>query len=151
MKVFLGPHIAPAFTTARHTEIEYEGVNSVVIIQLSPFISLYRSLLLALSLSLFHFRLNGGFQAGFRRNTFGFSAPSPFLSLRRSYRSLTTVSHSLPSTCSSLSRVHFQLNCGFKALLPLIFISLRRSHWSLPTVSYSLPTEWRLRSGLSTE
>jgi hypothetical protein len=30
------------------------------------------------------FRLNGGFGAGFRGNTFGFSAPSPFLSLYQS-------------------------------------------------------------------
>jgi hypothetical protein len=35
----------------------------------------------ALSLSRFHCRLNGGFGAGFRRNAFGFSAPSPFIYL----------------------------------------------------------------------
>jgi hypothetical protein len=52
----------------------------------------------AISISRFHFRLHGGFKAaGFRRNTFGFSAPSPFPSLRRSHRSLPTVSHSLPT------------------------------------------------------
>jgi hypothetical protein len=52
----------------------------------------------ALSISRFHFRLHGGLKAaGFRRNTFGFSAPSPFPPLRRSHRSLPTVSHSLPT------------------------------------------------------
>jgi hypothetical protein len=58
----------------------------------SHFLSLYRSFLLALSLCHFHFRLNGGFEAGFRRNTFGFSALSPFISLGRAHRSLLTVS-----------------------------------------------------------
>jgi hypothetical protein len=75
----------------------------------STFLSLYRSLLLALSLLAFHsaslqpllfllffglvgvfrhlgtnFRLNGGVGAGFRRNTVGVAATSSFLSLYRS-------------------------------------------------------------------
>jgi hypothetical protein len=64
---------------------------------LSPFLSLYRSLLLALSQCHFHYRLNGGFEAGFRRKTFGFSTPSPFISLCRSHRSSGCVA------CASLS------------------------------------------------
>jgi hypothetical protein len=52
----------------------------------------------ALSKSRFHFRLHGGLkEAGFRPNTFEFSALSRFPSLRRSHRSLSTVSHSLPT------------------------------------------------------
>ena len=47
--------------------------------------------------SRFHFRLNGGFTAAFRWNAYGFSAPSPLPPLRRSHRSLPTVSHSLPT------------------------------------------------------
>jgi hypothetical protein len=53
---------------------------------------------IALSISRFHSRLHGGLKAAdFRRNTFGFSDPSPFPSLRRSHRSFSTLSHSLPT------------------------------------------------------
>jgi hypothetical protein len=55
-----------------------------------------------LSLSRFHFRLNSGFKAGFRPNTFGFSAPCPFPSLSRC----------LP-TPHSLSLCRFQLRLLF--------------------------------------
>jgi hypothetical protein len=65
---------------------------------LSPMLSLYRSLLLALSLRCFHFRLNG-VGAALRRNAFGFSALFLSLSL---YRSLL---HAISLRC-----VHFRLN-----------------------------------------
>jgi hypothetical protein len=42
-------------TAARHIGLGHDGVaNNVVIIQLSPFLSLYRYLLLAMSLCHFH-------------------------------------------------------------------------------------------------
>jgi hypothetical protein len=47
---------------------------------LSPIISLHRSLLLTLSLARFHFRLTCGFGAGSRRNAFGFSVTSIYVS-----------------------------------------------------------------------
>ncbi len=87
------------FTATRRTGIEHDGVNSVAITTLSPFVSLYGSLLLALSLCRFHFRLNGSFGAGVRRNAFGLSAPSPFLCLSRSQRSLLILSPTLYTQC----------------------------------------------------
>jgi hypothetical protein len=53
------------FTATRHTGIEHDGVNNVAIIQLSPFLYLYRSLPLTLSLCRFNFRLDGGLKAGY--------------------------------------------------------------------------------------
>jgi hypothetical protein len=88
------------------------------------------------------------------RNTFGFSAPFPFPSLRRPHRSLPTVSSLSPPTVAlSHSRFHLRLNGGFKAgfrrnpfdfSAPLCTLSF--SGRSLPT-PHSLPTECRLRSG----
>jgi hypothetical protein len=98
----------------------HAGVKNVAIIQLSPFHSLYR-FLLARSLRRFHFRLNGGFESGFRRNAFGFSAP-PFLYF---------------SSSDSLSLFLF---VGLIDLFCLCRIRL-----------ISLPNEWRLKSRLSME
>jgi hypothetical protein len=138
----------------------------------SPFLLLYRSIMLALSLSRFHFRLrfirfafNSDRMAALKQAFDGmhsaslfpihcflfvglsFSATSPFLSIRRSLWSLPT------------DRIRFRLNGGFGAgfrrnafcfcfSAPSPLLSLHRS---LPTVSYLLPTEWRLRSRLSME
>jgi hypothetical protein len=127
---------------------------------LSPTTSLYRSLLLTLSLARFHFRLNCGL--GSRLSTkcirlFCNLYLCFFLLVPCSACSLS-FSLSLPAVALSISRFHFRLHgslnaagfrrntFGFSAPSP--FPPLRRS---LRTVSHSLPTEWRLRSVLSKE
>jgi hypothetical protein len=94
----------------------------------------------AVSISLFYFRLYGGLKAaGFRRNTFGFSAPSPFPSLRRSHRSLPTVSHSLPTEWrlwSVLSKEYIWFLCYLYFSFSL-WVSFACSF----SLSLSLPTE----------
>jgi hypothetical protein len=78
-----------------------------------------------LSLSRFHFRLNSGFKAGFRPNTFGFSAPCPFLLLVGVFRHLTRFLFvAFNSDC-----------CSFTFSLSNAFVSLSLSP---PTVALSL-------------
>jgi hypothetical protein len=110
-----------------------------------PNVFVFLSLLpptVALSLSLRRFRLNGGFGEGFRRNAFDVPAPSPFLCLSRSQRSLPIMSPSLYTEwrlCSKLSKEAIML------LFPLL-LCLRRSHRSLLTVSLSLSLRFRFAS-----
>jgi hypothetical protein len=72
------------------------GVNHVAIIQLSPFLSL--------SLCYSHYPLDGSFEAGFRRNTVGFTALSLSVYFSLSVSSSLLIVHSL--------RSHFRLTGG---------------------------------------
>jgi hypothetical protein len=65
----------------------------------------------------------GGFGAGFRRNTFGFSTPSHFLSLRRSHPSPPTASRSLPT----LWRIRSGLSTEYVRLLWTLSLSFSSS------------------------
>jgi hypothetical protein len=103
--------------------------------------------IVALYISRFHFRLHGGLKvAGFRQNTFGFSAPSPFTSLRCSHWSLPTVSHSLPTEWrlrSVLSKEYIWFLCYLHFSFSL-WVSFACSF----SQSLSIPIEWQLRHRL---
>jgi hypothetical protein len=90
---------------------------------------------IALSLSLCRFRLYGGIGAGFRRNTFGFLAPSPLLYFSQSQRSLLIMSPCWVSGSGPLTSASGPLLCPVHRTRDKLFAGyptghMRSSRWS---------------------